>query len=136
MVSGELGRTALFLVSHAQSQIARNATRQLGQLMDASSLFAAVQWDYSKQQKAFFEFYFPFRYQFISPTIRSYLDNDDGYQYFLDHLTKELYQPFSSLATRLLEDDPLLFFPELMKDFGKNIMQLNHTERINGDESR
>jgi predicted exporter len=132
MVSGELGRTALFLVSHPQSQIARNATRQLGQHMDASHLFAAVQWDYSKQQKAFFEFYFPFRYQFISPTIRPYLNNDDGYQYFIDHLAKELYQPFSSLSMRLLEEDPFLFFPELLKDFSKNIMQLNHTETING----
>ena len=132
MVSGELGRTALFLVGHAQSPMARDATRKLGQLMDASSLFAAVHWDYSKQQKAFFEFYFPFRYQFISPTMRLYLDTDDGYQHFLDHLTKELYQPFSSLSTRLLAEDPLLFFPELLKDFGKDIMQLDHTERING----
>ena len=35
-LAGEPGRTAFFLVSHAQSQIARHATRQLGQLMDAS----------------------------------------------------------------------------------------------------
>jgi predicted exporter len=80
-LAGEPGRTAFFLVSHAQSQIARHATRQLGQLMDASRLFAAVQWDYSQQQKAFFEFYFPFRYQFISPAIRPYLQRDDGYQF-------------------------------------------------------
>lgn len=132
MVSGELGRTALFLVGHIQSQMARHATRQLGQLMDASQLFAAVQWDYSKQQKAFFEFYFPFRYQFISPTIRSHLDSDDGYQYFIEHLTQELYWPVSSLSTRLLDEDPLLFFPELIKDFGRNIIQLSHAERING----
>ena len=132
MLAGELGRTAFFLVSHAQSEVARHATRQLGQLMDASSLFAAVQWDYGKQHKAFFEFYFPFRYQFISPTIRPYLERDDGYQYFIDHLAKELYQPFSSLTTGLLEEDPLLFFPELMKDFSKNLMQLNHNERSHG----
>ena len=131
MVTGDLGRTALFLASHPQSQIARDATRQLGQLMDASSLFAAVQWDYSKLQKTFFEFYFPFRYQFISPTIRSYLANDQGYLYLIEHLTKELYRPFSSLATRFLQDDPLLIFPELINDFGRNFMQLNHTERIN-----
>src|SRR5882724_11405097 len=128
-LAGELGRTAFFLVSHAQSQIARHATRQLGQLMDASPVFAAVQWDYSTQQKAFFEFYFPFRYQFISPAIRRYLQRNDGYQFLIDHLTKELYQPFSSWTTRLLEEDPLLFFPELMKDFSKNLIQLNHTER-------
>ena len=93
MVTGELGRTALFLASHPQSQIARDATRQLGQLMEASSLFAAVQWDYSQQQKAFLEFYFPFRYQFISPTIRAYLITRSGLSTSLDHLTKELYQP-------------------------------------------
>jgi predicted exporter len=132
MLAGELGRTAFFLVSHAQSEVARHATRQLGQLMEASSLFAAVQWDYSKQQRAFFEFYFPFRYQFISPTMRPYLQRDDGYQYFIDHLAKALYQPFSSLTTSLLEEDPLLFFPELMKDFSKNLMQLNHPESSRG----
>ena len=132
MVAGDLGRTALFLVSHPQSQIARNATRQLGQLMEASSVFAAVQWDYSKQQKSFFEFYFPFRYQIISPTIRPYLDNDHGYQDLMNHLIKELYQPFSSLSTQLLDEDPFLFFPELMKEFSKTLMQLHKTERSTG----
>jgi predicted exporter len=61
--------------------------------------------------------------------MRPYLESADGYQYFLDHLTKELYQPFSFLTTGLLEEDPLLFFPELMKDFSKNLVQLKHTQR-------
>jgi predicted exporter len=132
MVTGELGRTALFLVSHPQSQIARDATHQLGQLMEASRVFTAVQWDYRQQQKAFLEFYFPFRYQFISPTIRAYLSHEQGYLDLIDHLTKELYRPFSSLTTRLLADDPLLLFPQLISDFGRNFKQLGPTERNHG----
>ncbi len=132
MVSGELGRTALFLVSHAQPHMARDATRHLGKLMDASRVFSVVLWDYSNQPKAFFAFYFPLRYRFISPNLRPYLDRDDGYQYFIDRLKIELYQPMSSFVTRFLEGDPLLFFPELMKEFGKNLMQINHVGGIGG----
>jgi predicted exporter len=132
MVTGELGRTTLFLASHPQSQIARDATRQLGQLMEASRVFSAVQWDYRQQQKAFFEFYFPFRYQFMSPTIRAYLSHEQGYLDLIDHLTNELYRPFSSLTTRLLADDPLLLFPQLISDFGRDFIQLGPPERNQG----
>jgi predicted exporter len=110
MVAGELGRTALFLVSHPQPQIAREATRQMGRLLDASRVFTGVQWDYSQQPRAFFEFYFPLRYRFISQTMRSYLDQEDSYRYFSEHLKRELYQPISSFSTKFLDEDPLLFF--------------------------
>ena len=116
-----------FLVGHAQPASARNVTRQLGQLMNASGLFSVVRWDYSNQPKAFFELYFPLRYRFISPTLRPYLDRDDGYKSLIEQVKKALYQPVSSLTTRFLDQDPLLFFPELLKDFGTSIMQLNHT---------
>jgi predicted exporter len=131
IVSGELGRTALFLVGHAQPHIAHNVTRQLGKLMDASGLFSVVRWDYSNQPKAFFALYFPLRYRFISPNLRPYLDQDDGYKYLIERLKKALYQPMSSLTTRFLEQDPLLFFPELMKDFGTSFMQIDHMADIN-----
>jgi predicted exporter len=131
MVAGELGRTALFLIGHTQPEIARDATRQLGRLIDASPVFSGVQWDYSQQPRAFFEFYFPFRYQFISPTIRQYLDKEGRYQDFIEHLKREIYQPMSSFSTRLLAEDPLLFFAELAKNFGTHMTQLNHLGSMN-----
>jgi predicted exporter len=131
IVSGELGRTALFLVGHAQPHIARIVTHQLGTLMHASGLFSVVRWDYSKQPQAFFALYFPLRYRVISPTLRPYLDSDDGYKYLIERVKQALYQPMSSVATRFLEQDPLLFFPELLKDFGTSIMQINHSADVN-----
>ncbi|MGE3538576.1 MAG: MMPL family transporter [Candidatus Tectimicrobiota bacterium] len=124
MVVGELGRTVLCLVSHAQPHIARHATHQLGTLMQTSQVFTAVRWDYSRQPQAFFALYFPLRYRLISPTIRAYLEREDGYQYLLERLTHELYKPTSSLVTRFLDDDPLLFFPALIKEFEKNFLHL------------
>jgi predicted exporter len=129
-VSGELGRTAVFLVGHAQPQIARDAARRLGKLMNISPVFSTVQWDYSNQPKAFHAFYFPLRYRFISQNLRSHLDEGDNYQYFIDRLKKELYQPMASFTIQFLEDDPLLFFPELMKDFWKNFMKMNHARGV------
>jgi len=131
MVSGELGRTALFLVSHPQPQIAREATRQMGRLMDASRVFAGIQWDYSQQPRAFFELYFPLRYRFLSQTMRSYLDQEESYRYFIEHLKRELYQPISSYSIKFLEEDPLLFFGELMRDFVANVSLLNQLPGMN-----
>jgi predicted exporter len=130
-VSGELGRTVLFLVGHTQPEIARHAIRQLGELLQASWLFNDVQWDYSQQSKAFFDFYFPFRYRFISPTIRPYLDQDDGYQYLVARVKHALYQPLSPFLTKFLDDDPLLFFTELLKEFGSSMVQFKNPERVN-----
>jgi predicted exporter len=132
IVSGHLGRTSLFLVSHVQSHTARDATRQLGKLMESSEVFSVVQWDYSQQQQTFFELYFPLRYRIISPTLRRYLDQNDGYKRLIQRLKRELYHPTSSFITRFLEDDPLLFFPELMKHWGQNTTRLHVEDGLLG----
>lgn len=119
MASGALGRTALFVVAHEQPQTGRDATRQLGAWMTASPLFESVQWDYSQQQHAFFDLYFPLRYQILSPNIRRALDMPTGYQALLKRLQQTLYQPTSAFATRFLDQDPLLFFPALAQDWGQ-----------------
>ena len=117
LATGALGRTALYMVSHEQPQSGREATRQLGAWMGASPLFQHVQWDYSRQQRAFFNLYFPLRYQILSPEMRRLLDAPDGYQTLLQRLTQTLYQPTSALATRFLERDPLLFFSALARSW-------------------
>lgn len=125
IASGTLGRTALFLVGHDRSQTARGATQQLGTWMEESALFKTVQWDYSRQRQAFFDLYFPLRYRILSPRIRRHLSTTDGYQALMQRLKQTLYQPTSALATRFLHEDPLLFFPALIQDWGQQSSQLS-----------
>ena len=70
IASGNLGRTALFLVGHTQDSSAHAATRTLGAWLAASPLVATVQWDHSRTQHTFFDLYFPLRYRLLSPSIR------------------------------------------------------------------
>lgn len=125
MASSALGRTALFVVAHEQPQIGRDATRQLGTWMAASPLFEHVQWDYSGQQNAFFDLYFPLRYQILSPAMRRSLDTPSGYEMLLQRLRQTLYQPTSAFATRFLDQDPLLFFPALAQNWNQPSTQLH-----------
>ncbi len=124
IASGSLGRTALFLIGHTQDASADAATRALGGWLAASPLVATVHWDHSRTQQAFFDLYFPFRYQILSPSLRQQLSTPDGPRALVERLTRILYQPTSSLMTRLLADDPLLFFPALAQDWGQRASQL------------
>lgn len=124
IASGSLGRTALFLVGHPEDSSADAATRALGTWLAASPLVATVHWDHSRTQQAFFDLYFPFRYHIVSPALRLQLITPDGSHALVERLKQILYQPTSSLVTRLLADDPLLFFPALVQDWGQRASQL------------
>jgi len=130
MASGALARTALFVIAHERPEIGREATCQLGAWMAASPLFKSVQWDYSRQQSAFFDLYFPLRYQILSPNVRRSLDAPAGYQMLLQRLQQMLYQPTSTFATRFLEQDPLLFFSALAQAWGRPGPQLHVDEGL------
>ncbi|MBM4254636.1 MAG: hypothetical protein FJ147_01930 [Deltaproteobacteria bacterium] len=117
IASGNLGRTVLFVVGHSQESAAREATRLLGEKLAASPLFVTVHWDHSRTQQAFFDLYFPFRYHLLSPSLRHDLNVPDGHLALIQRLKQLLYQPTSSLLTRFLEADPLLFFPALTQDW-------------------
>lgn len=124
IASGNLGRTALFLVGHPQDSSAHAATRALGTWLASSPLFATVQWDHSRTQHAFFDLYFPLRYHILSPSIRQQLNTPDGPRVLVERLKQLLYQPTSSLMSGLLLEDPLLFFPALIQDWGQRASQL------------
>ena len=102
IASGNLGRTALFLVGHTQDSSAHAATRALGTWLAASPLVATVQWDHSRTQRDFFDLYFPLRYRILSPSIRQQLNTPDGPRVLVERLKQLLYQPTSSLMTRAL----------------------------------
>lgn len=124
IASSSLGRTAFFLVGHPQDPVAHAATRTLARWMAASPLFETVQWDYSGAQRAFFYLYFPLRYCVLSPFIRHQLNAPDAGLALAQRLKELLYQPMSALITRLLAEDPLLFFPALVQDWEQQATQL------------
>lgn len=124
LASSRVGRSAFFLVGHTHAPAAQAATRTLGEWMAASPLFETVQWDYSGTQQAFFDLYFPFRYRVLSPLIRRQLDTPDGSLTLVQRLKELLYQPTSSLLTKLLTEDPLLLFPALVQAWGQQATQL------------
>jgi predicted exporter len=124
LVSDTFGRRTLVLVSHAQPAIAREVTRQLAHMLEASELFTDVQWEYRHQHQAFFDFYFPRRYQVLSPLLRQYLEHEDGYTHLIARLERALYQPTSAFLTTFLDKDPLLFFPALLQSWQQAAAQL------------
>ena len=70
-----------------------------------------------EQQKAFYDLYFPFRYQMLSSGDRERLRNGNALPYFSARLTEALYSPASSFFKELIPRDPLLFFPELVRSW-------------------
>jgi predicted exporter len=70
-----------------------------------------------EQQKAFYELYFPYRYQMLSTRDRQRLQNGNALSSFAGRLTESLYSPASSFFKELIPRDPLLFFPELVRSW-------------------
>ena len=124
LLSGTLGRTAFFLIGHAQPEVAQEATRTFGFWLEQSVLFDTVWWDYSRQQQAFFDLYFPRRYTILGPRIRQMVSKSAGYDMLVWRLQSILYQPTASLTTRLLAEDPLLLFPALAQTWAQRTSQL------------
>jgi predicted exporter len=70
-----------------------------------------------EKQKAFYDLYFPFRYQMLSPEDRQHLTEPHPLNYFVSRLVGSLYSPTSSFFTRIIPQDPLLFFPALVRSW-------------------
>jgi len=64
--------------------------------------------------KAWYDFYFPYRYQIMSAEMRNLLNQQDAAEQLLLGLQKQLYSPLPLYSAQLLKDDPLLFFPAFL----------------------
>ncbi len=73
-----------------------------------------------EQQKAFYDLYFPFRYQMLSPNDRERLEGKNPLDYFVARLIGSLYSPASSFLKNLIPQDPFLFFPELVRSWASH----------------
>ena len=119
MAAGKMGQTVAVVVSDPDPAAARMALRQLGPMMKSSGLFSEVIWNHQDRQKAYIDFYWPLRYQFVSPEVRRLLQDGGAHTNLLRRLERELRQPTSPFVTVFLKDDPLLLFAHQLESWGR-----------------
>ena len=107
----------LFLVGHENPQQAHTAAISLSTALRSSRNFASVDAKFQKDVlKAWRHFYFPHRFQILSPEIRKLLSQPEPVSATLRRLQEELYSPFPTISGQILEEDPLLFFPSFLQN--------------------
>lgn len=86
-----------------------------------------------RMQEAFFDYYFPYRYQFLAPSLRRILDSNNPVRKVVRRIRNHLYSPRSTLSPGLLERDPLLLFPALADHWRHNTGQLRTGKTSGGN---
>lgn len=118
--SSQVSRRLFFLVGNKSEKDSRSAALKLAELFENSTHFSSVQVEVKSQQlKAWFDFYFPYRYQIMSGEMRNLLNQQDAAEQLLLGLQKQLYSPLPLYSAQLLKDDPLLFFPAFLASLPK-----------------
>src|SRR5437879_984180 len=85
------------VVGHPDAPTAADMGRRLKEELKASAFVRTSLTELSpEQQTAFYELYFPFRYQMLSPDDRQRLQVKEPLDYFAARLTGALYSPVSS----------------------------------------
>lgn len=119
-----LSSKTLFLVGHASEAAAQSAADQLIHELEESGLFTGITGRVDSG-RAFFDLYFPYRYQLLAEPTRQQLEgNAEAGADLIREAEQALYNPTSSLYAALLEDDPLLLFASFLKGLPKPPGQL------------
>lgn len=110
-----------FLVGHENPDLALENAKGLATSMRNSKHFASIEAEFQHDPlKDWLNFYFPKRYQILSPEIRDLLTHSDPVAATLSRLKQQLYSPFSNVSGELLAQDPLLFFPSFLENLPQN----------------
>ena len=118
LLSQRASHLMAFLVGHPEAAKAGDMAQQLQSDLKQSSFVHQVLTDMTlDQQKSFFDLYFPFRYQMLSSADRQRLHSGAPIAHFTGRLTAALYGPGSSFLKNIIPQDPLLFFPELVRSW-------------------
>lgn len=112
-----LSSKTVFLVSAPEPEQAEQAAADLVDALERSEWFARVSGQMEDTGKGAFELYFPYRYQLLAPELRHALaaDGDGAATALLGRATESIYNPTSSLFSRILDRDPLLLFPQFLE---------------------
>jgi predicted exporter len=118
LLSRRASHLLVFVIGHPDPDKAAELGRRLNAELAQSGFVRNSLTDVPpEQQKAFYELYFPFRYQMLSLRDRQALQRGNALPYFMGRLTEALYSPASSFFKALIPRDPFLFFPELARSW-------------------
>ncbi len=117
-LTAQVSRSSIFLVGYPDAATAAEAAIAFAAGLRASGEFINIRCEVSADtERAFFEHYFPYRYQFLSSSSRALLAAPDGGRALVQASERSLYTPFSAMYTPILERDPLLLFPAFVQSF-------------------
>jgi predicted exporter len=129
LLSQRASRMMGFVVGHADPTTVAEINQRLKEELLRSGFVRNSLTDIpAEQQKAFYDFYFPLRYQMLSPADRQRLQDKNPLDIFAGRLAGQLYSPASSFLTELIPKDPFLFFPELIRSWSISVFPEEITE--------
>lgn len=119
-LQGRAARTLLVLVGHPDAERAGEIARDVEAQLRASPAFDGVLGAVDAEgERAFHELYFPRRYDMLAPNVRASLQRGATPAELTERVFDRLSSPMSSAYSRLLVDDPLLLFPELLSSWSE-----------------
>ncbi len=112
-----LSSKTVFLVSDPDPAQAEQAAAVLVEALAQSAWFTRVSGPLEDTGKAAFELFFPYRYQLLDPVSQRSLRAapEAAGAALLARATESIYNPSSSLFSRILDRDPLLLFPQFLE---------------------
>jgi len=118
LLSRRASHLLAFVIGHPDPEKTAELGRRLNAELSQSKFVRHSLTDVPpEQQKAFYDEYFPRRYQMLSVRDRQILQRPNALPYFAGRLTEALYSPASSFFKGLIPRDPFLFFPELVRSW-------------------
>ena len=110
----------IFLVGHKNPEQARTAAKKMAVALRNSGHFASLEAEIQQNTlETWQQFYFPHRYRMLSPEIRQLLKQPDAVAATLHRLQEKLHSPLSAFFSRMLPQDPLLFFSSFLQSLPK-----------------
>lgn len=126
------------LIGHPEGEVAAGAARKLAVSLDSTGLFEPVESVVSADDgRAWYELYFPFRYQLLTPELRRLLAGPDPAGRMAARTARALYGPTPTLYGKGLARDPLMLFSAFLKHLsassGRFTMEEGVVTTVRGD---
>jgi len=118
---GSMGRTVLILLersgtsSDSEAVSLREIRDKLRETLQTSSVFRVIRSSGRSRGRAMHDLYFPYRYQMLAPATKKRLSSDNPVRAIERDLTRKLHSHAIARYSDLLDRDPLLLFPDLVR---------------------
>ncbi|WP_089138300.1 MMPL family transporter [Vibrio rumoiensis] len=113
-VTSSMSDKVIFLISSPDQDKAEQAAQQFETRLKQLSLFKQVDGKLAQDaQQAWGQFFFPYRFQLLTPTQQQRLANSPQSQ--TQYVIQSVYSPFSGVSGNELNSDPFLLFRDYLK---------------------